>query len=261
MDLEALFARIGYTDGGTDTERLRRLHRAYVTHVPYENLDVFNDRDLSLEPEDLFDKIVNRRRGGYCFEMNGFFCAVLRELGFPAYGVLARLSRDGKTFGGYVHRMNVTEADGVRYLCDVGFGREGFPEPLRLELDTLQERHGLTYRIVRGVDPGMEYTVELLQDGTFQPRMGFIDRPAQQEDFVICSYYMNRSPSSPFRKMLMLNRFTETGRYSLMNLRLTYLEGEKAEVRELAWEELPQVLQTCFGLEVMPDRMPEPLPT
>ena len=71
MDLQALFDRIGYTEGGTDTERLIRLHRCYATHVPFENIDVYNDKDISLKTEDLFDKIVTRHRGGYCFEMNG----------------------------------------------------------------------------------------------------------------------------------------------------------------------------------------------
>ena len=80
MDLQALFDRIGYTEGGTDTERLIRLHRAYATHVPFENLDVYNGRDVSLKTDDLFDKIVTRRRGGYCFELNGLLHALLRAL-------------------------------------------------------------------------------------------------------------------------------------------------------------------------------------
>ena len=97
MDLQALFDRIGYVDGGTDTERLIRLHRAYATHIPFENIDVYNGLDISLKTEDLFEKIVTRHRGGYCFEMNAFFAAILQEMGFPVKPVLTRLSRDGKT--------------------------------------------------------------------------------------------------------------------------------------------------------------------
>ena len=247
MDLQALFDRIGYTEGGTDTERLYRLHRAYITHIPFENLDVYNDLDISLKTEDLFDKMVTRHRGGYCFEMNGFFCAILREMGFPAYGVLTRLSR-----------MNLTEADGVRYICDVGFGGDCFVDPLRLEYDVPQLTHGTVYRVVPGVQPEVEYTVQIKRGEEFQNLMGFIDRPALDEDFQICNYYVNHSPWSGFRKMLMLNRFTETGRYSMMNLFLTHQDGEKTERREVSWEELPGVLKEHFGLDAMPDHKPEP---
>ena len=258
MDLQALFERIGYKEGGTDTERLIRLHRAYATHVPFENLDVYNDKEISLKTEDLFDKIVTRRRGGYCFEMNGFFCAILQEMGFPAYGVLTRLSRDGKTFGGYLHRMNLTEADGVRYICDVGFGGDCFVRPLRLEYDVPQKVHGMTYRVVPGTDPGVEYTVQILRGEEFQNLMGFIDRPAQDEDFQVSNYYVNRSPFSGFRLMLMLNLFTDDGRYSLSNLSLNVTAAGKTEHRDLTWEELPAVLEKYFGLTELPDHPPKP---
>ena len=259
MDLQALFDRIGYTEGGTDTERLIRLHRAYATHVPFENLDVYNDKDISLKTEDLFDKIVTRRRGGYCFEMNGFFCAILQEMGFPAYGVLTRLSRDGKTFGGYLHRMNMTEADGVRYICDVGFGGDCFIRPLRLEYDVPQTRHGMVYRVVPGTTPGVEYTVQIKRGEEFQDLMGFIDRPALDEDFQVSNYYVNRSPWSAFRMMLMINRFTDDGRASLSNLNLSLTSSEGVQRREVSWEELPEVLEKHFGIDVMPDHPPRPM--
>lgn len=259
MDLKAAFRRIGYEEGGTDAERLRRVHRAFATHVPYETIDAFNGRDVSLKTEDLYDKIVTRRRGGYCFEMNGFFCALLREMGFSAYGVLTRLSRGGEPFGGYMHRLNLAEADGVKYICDVGFGRECFLEPLRLELGTVQRIHGSEFRVMPGTEPGVEYTVEVRREAGFQPCMGFIDRPAKEEDFTICNYYTNHSPVSPFRFFLMLNLFTETGRVSLMNLSFTRQDGERLESREVAWEELPGVLKEYFGLDAVPDRKPGPL--
>ena len=261
MDLQALFERIGYTDGGTDTERLIRLHRAYATHVPFENIDVYNGLDISLKTEDLFEKIVTRRRGGYCFEMNAFFAAILRELGFPVKPVLTRLSRDGKTYNGYLHRMNLTEADGMRYICDVGYGGDCFIRPLRIEFDVPQPVHGMVYKVVPGIDPSVEYSVLIQRNPgeDFVALMGFIDRPAADEDFQICNYYVNKSPWSGFRMMLMLNQFTDTGRYSLMNLFFTLQEGEKKERRELKWEELPGVLKQYFGLDAMPDHEPKPL--
>ena len=260
MDLQALFDRIGYAEGGTDTERLIRLHRAYATHVPFENIDVYNDKDVSLDVDALFDKIVNRRRGGYCFEMNGFFCAILREMGFPAYGVLTRLSRDGAHYNGYLHRMNLTEADGARWICDVGYGGDCFIRPLRLEFGVEQTVHGMTYKVVPGVEDSVEYSVLIKRGEEFRPLMGFIDRPAKDEDFVICNYYVNHSPASVFRKTIMINQFTDKGRLSLMNLSFTRQERSVTERRELRWEELPEVLKTCFALDALPDHQPAPMP-
>ncbi len=259
MDLQAVFERIGYRDGGTETERLFRLHRAYCTHIPYENLEVFNGGTVDLRPEKLFDKIVTRRRGGYCFEMNGFFYAIAREMGFKGYGLLTRLSRDGKPYGSYVHRTNLMQADGARYLCDVGCGKDGFIVPLRFELNVDQENRGRVYRIVPGIEPSVEYSVLIRREDGFQPYMGFINRPAHEEDFALSSFYMNYSPDSGFRKMIMMNRFTETGRYSMMNLNLTHEDGDRTETREVPWAELPAVLKSCFGLDVVPNHVPEPL--
>jgi len=182
-------------------------------------------------------------------------------MGFPAYGVLTRLSRDGKSYNGYLHRMNITEADGVRYICDVGYGGDCFIRPLRMEFDVPQPVHGMVYKVVPGIDPSVEYSVLIQRNPgeDFVPLMGFIDRPAEDEDFQICNYYVNKSPWSGFRMMLMLNQFTDTGRYSLMNLFFTLQEGEKKERRELKWEELPGVLKQYFGLDAMPDHEPKPL--
>ena len=70
MDLQAYFDRIGYKEGGTDTERLYRVHKCHITSIPFENIDVYNKKTISVKPEDVFNKLVTQKRGGYCFEMN-----------------------------------------------------------------------------------------------------------------------------------------------------------------------------------------------
>ena len=193
-DAAAYLNRIGLAKETPEptAQWLDRLVHAQLTHIPFDAMDVWGRGDTpSLAIDDLFDKIILRRRGGYCFEMNGFFCAILQEMGFPAYGVLTRLSRDGKTFGGYLHRMNLTEADGVRYICDVGYGGDCFCRPLRLEYDVPQTVHGMVYRVVPGTVPEVEYTVQIQRGEEFQDLMGFIDRPAQDEDFQVSNYYVN----------------------------------------------------------------------
>ena len=255
MDLQGYFARIGYTEGGTDTERLQKVHRGHITHIPFENLDVFNGKNLSVKPEDVYEKMVTNRRGGYCFEMNSLLCWALNEMGIPTYGVLARVSRGGQGFGNHSHRMNISEADGRRWICDVGFGGDCFVDPLLFELETEQETHGCVYRVMPGKQ--VQYVVQLKKDGVFTDLLGFDDIPALAEDFELSNFYTNCHPTSGFKHMLMLNRFTETGRVSMFNTFLTLTEGSEVTRRDVPWEELSAVLQEHFGLDVMPDHQPE----
>ena len=92
-----------------------------------------NGKTISLQPEDLFRKLVTEKRGGYCFEMNALFCEAVQAMGLPIYGVLARVAAGPGGYGGHSHRMNLAEADGVRWICDVGYGGDCFIRPLRLE--------------------------------------------------------------------------------------------------------------------------------
>lgn len=257
MDLNAYFARIGYTEGGSDSERLRRVHLGHITHIPFEDIDVFNGKILSLRPEDLERKLVTERRGGYCFEMNGLFCEAVRAMGIPIYGVLARVARGEGQFSAHSHRMNVAEADGVRYVCDVGFGGDCFTEPLRLEPGLEQDIRGVRYRIMPGEQ--VQYSVQILRDGGYADLLGFDDIPALPEDFEVSNFYTNCHPTSGFRGFLMLNRFTEDGRVSMFNLQLTVTKNGEVTRREVPFRELPAVLQEHFGLAAAPDHAPQPL--
>ena len=258
MDLQAYFDRIGYAEGGTDTERLIRVHRAHITHIPFEDLDVYNGKLVSLEPEDLFRKLVTDRRGGYCFEMNGLFAEMVRAMGIPIHGVLARCARGGGVFSPHSHRMNLAVADGQEWICDVGYGGDCFVEPLRFQLGLEQTVHGCTYRVVPGEK--VKFAVQILRNGGFEDMLGFDDMPALGQDFEMSNFYTNCHPSSIFRKAIMVNRFTETGRYSLSNLTLNEVENGVSRKREVPWEELPAVLEAYFGIRAVPERVPEPMP-
>ena len=142
----------------------------------------------------------------------------------------------------------------------MGYGGDCFCRPLRLEYDVPQTVHGMVYRVVPGTVPEAEYTVQIRRGEEFQDLMGFIDRPALDEDFQICNYYVNRNPASVFRNALMLNRFTDDGKLSMFNLSMTVTTPRGVEHREVSWEELPEVLETSFGLRVMPDRPPKAMP-
>src|SRR5246127_1155601 len=153
MDTAAYLARIGYTESTVpSSDSLRALHAAHLYAVPFENLDISLGRKITCEEERFLHKIVALRRGGFCYELNGAFAALLRELGFRVTLLSARVAREGGSaspdFDHLALRVDLDEP----WLADVGFG-DSFLEPLRLIPEIEQEQYGQRFRIavVRGV--------------------------------------------------------------------------------------------------------------
>jgi N-hydroxyarylamine O-acetyltransferase len=132
MDLGAYLERIGFEGKPqVDLDTLGRLHRAHLQAIPYETFDVALGRGASRDPELIFDKLVTRRRGGWCYEMCGLFAWALGEIGFavtPLAGGVERVTRGDSAVGN--HLVLLVDLD-RRYLCDVGFG-DGLLEPIEL---------------------------------------------------------------------------------------------------------------------------------
>src|SRR3954471_22270117 len=162
MDLAAYFQRIGYRGSRKpDLALLSALTLAHSQSIPFENLDVLLGRPISLEPDALFQKLVLDRRGGYCFEQNGLFLEVLRELGFQVTPLSARvrLQRPRDFTPPRTHVFLRVELGGESWLTDVGVGALSLTSPLRLatpfEQATLHEPRrilqegGLLYHQVR----------------------------------------------------------------------------------------------------------------
>jgi N-hydroxyarylamine O-acetyltransferase len=139
LDLQAYFDRIGFTgEARPDLATLRGLHRAHLQAVPYENLDVQLGRPLTTDPAAAFDKIVRQGRGGWCYEMNGVFGAVLGEIGFkvtPMAGAAMRELLGDIVIGN--HLVLRVDLDGEPWIADVGFG-DGALEPFPLRAATLE---------------------------------------------------------------------------------------------------------------------------
>ncbi len=137
MDIQAYLKRINYQGGVTPTlETLRQLHHAHLHTIPFENLDIGLGRPIVLNEAALFDKIVIRRRGGFCYELNGLFAAMLRELGFDVTLLSAEVAReDGGYSPPFDHLTLMVKINGTAWLADVGFGAS-FLEPIPLDLNT-----------------------------------------------------------------------------------------------------------------------------
>ncbi len=154
-NMEAYLARIGY--GGSREPSPENLHRLVLCHqrsVPFENLDpVYQKGMISLDPDALFDKIVARRRGGYCFELNGLFVLLLRDLGYDAWSVPCRVQYEGDRLNGVMHRGCAVRFGENLYFCDVGFGGPMAPFAVRIS-ERPQTLYGETYWTVPLASPG-----------------------------------------------------------------------------------------------------------
>jgi N-hydroxyarylamine O-acetyltransferase len=197
VDLDAYFERIGWTGPVTAThEVLTGLCLRHTASVPFENLDILLGRGISLDQESVFDKIVTRRRGGYCFEQNALFKTVLRQLGFRVTGMAARVrlgvAPDVET--PRTHMLLRVDLDNGPYIADVGFGFTP-TGPLRLESGVEQALHLDTYRLVR---TGSVWTLEIHQDGGFVPAYVFTEEPALAVDYEMGNHYTSTHPRSFF---------------------------------------------------------------
>src|SRR5262249_12522387 len=123
LNLDAYFARIGYTGERRAAHAvLDAVHLAHATSVPFENLDIFLGRPIRIDLESVQAKLVHARRGGYCFEQNTLFAAVLEQLGFPVTCLAARVRLGASRVLPRTHMVLKVEAEGASWLADVGFG-------------------------------------------------------------------------------------------------------------------------------------------
>lgn len=251
MDVASYLRRINY-DGtvGPSAETLRLLHVAHLLAVPFENLSIHWGEPVVLDDEALFEKIVVRRRGGFCYELNGLFCALLRSLGFDVAMLSARVADAGGDFGPEFDHMALVVTHGERYLVDVGFG-DSFREPLLLD-ERAEQLHGAgAYRINKAGD---RYTLLRKDgDGVWRAHYCFGLRPHVYADYEEMCRYHQTSPQSHFTQRRVCSLAIPEGRVTLSGLRLiTTTDGEREE-RELAGEgEFSAALREHFGIEAPP---------
>ncbi len=249
FDFNSYFARIGQTEpAAADAEALRRFHLAHLCTVPFENLDISLGRKIVCAEAQFLHKIVDLRRGGFCYELNGAFAALLRALGYSVTLLSARVSgADGSTSPEFDHlalRVDLEEP----WLVDVGFG-DSFSEPLRLTADLEQEQRGHKFRI-RDVDGAM--IVERQKPtGRWNPQYQFSLVPRQMGEFAARCHYHQTSPDSHFTQQRICTLATPDGRITLSDLKFIRTRDAVREERVLSGEaEWTAVLERDFGVKL-----------
>ena len=215
-NVQRFFARIGMdteTPATPDLELLTKIQSACVTSIAYENLDILEGRPLDLSPEALFDKIVTRGRGGYCFELNGLLTHMLREIGYSVTERFARYLRGEKDIPMRRHRVTVVSLPEGDYMCDIGVGEVAPRLPLKIERGLVQHQNGETYKFER--DDRHGWVLWDQYRGQWREYICFSDDEALNVDFVQPSFYCEKHPDSIFNKEPMLAIKTLDGRRTL----------------------------------------------
>lgn len=247
IDLDAYLARIDY-DGPRrpDLQTLTALHAAHVTAVPFENLDILLGRTLSLDLEALHAKIVKGRRGGYCFEQNTLFQAVLEGLGFRVVPLAARVRAGMAGVRPRTHMLLRVELDEGPVLADVGFGGDGLVHPLSFAPGAEVRAAGVVHRL-RREDELWVLTAEVA--GETGDLYAFTLEPQHAVDYEMANHYTSTWPASKFVLTLTAQRARPQGRAILRNRDLTVREGGSVRTERIRdREHLLEVLDREFGL-------------
>lgn len=258
LDLDAYLRRIGHS-GALDPSRstLEALHLAHASRIPFENLDILLGRPIRLDLESLQAKLVRDERGGYCFEQNLLFAAVLERLGFDVTPLAARVRyRVARTLP-RTHALLLVEQGGERRLVDVGFGLEGLLLPIPLRADRESSQHGRRYRLVA---EGGGWALQMHDAGAWADLYAFTLEPQVVADFEMASHYTSTHPASGFVRNLVVQLPGPERRKVLRNRELAIEEAGSVAKRTIEGDdELVDVIAREFGLRLPPgSRLPVP---
>ena len=247
--LDRYLARIGAERPvRADDEALRDLHLRHLLAVPFENLSIHLGEDIVLDHDALVAKIVDRRRGGFCYELNGAFAALLRALGYEVDLLAARVFTDDGLSVPYAH-MALRVGP---WLVDVGYG-DHTHYPLRLDERGDQVDPAGVFRVAETPDGDLD----VHRDG--KPDYRLETRARELRDHEAACWWNRTSPTSHFTRSLVCSKLTGTGRITLSGRTLVSTENGERHERELTSDtEVLDVYRNRFGIEL--DRVPEVMP-
>jgi N-hydroxyarylamine O-acetyltransferase len=255
--LDQYFQRIGYGGAHRPTlATLQALHRQHPLAITFENLDSWLGQPPALETDALFDKLVLRRRGGYCFEQNGLFKLVLEALGFAVRGLSARVlwNQPEGAQTPRTHQALLVEVQGQEWLVDVGFGGLTALAPLRLTPEREQATPVETLRLRQS---GNGFMLEALLPGGARPLYWFVPETALTVDFVQSNWFVGAHPESRFVRQLITTcvRPEADGRFSRHNLvdrdYSVYRAGQPPQTHTLQTAtQMQQLLRDVFALPI-----------
>ncbi len=267
-DIEGYLERIRFTQRSGSLESshqlLSDLHEAHMLAAPFENLSIHYGQPIVLRNELLYDKIVRRRRGGFCYELNGMFAWLLRQLSFKVTLLSAEVAESGGIFSAPYDHLTLLahQVDGADWLADVGFG-DSFRQPLRFQADVEQDgADGRIYRLREGEHADsapmgeQQFSYWLVEqrddpETQWEPVYRFTLQPHALADFTGRCIFQQTSPESHFTQKRICSLALPNGRISLSDLRLiTTLDGNREERILSSEDEYRTVLAERFGVVI-----------
>jgi N-hydroxyarylamine O-acetyltransferase len=247
VDVEAYLERIGYSgDRDPSYAVLKALHRAHLQAIPFENLDIQLGRPILLDLESLEAKLVRGRRGGYCFEQNALFAAVLDRLGFTVTRLGARVRLGSAEVRARTHMLLAVELDGVQWLADVGFGAAGILEPVLAEPGVSVDQNGWQHRVVEE-KPG--FVLQSFYEGKWRDLYAFTLEEQYPADYELGNYFTSTHPESRFVTQLTAQRIMADVRFALTSTDLTEIRpGATITTPVESDDALLEILAEWFGL-------------
>lgn len=234
MNQQKYLERINYAgDVKPSLEVLQKLQKTHLLNVPFENLDIHYGLPITLDINKIYEKVVLKRRGGFCYELNGLYYELLTAIGFDAKMVSARVYDEKKGYGQeYDHLSVVVNLEGVEYLTDVGFGEFMFA-PLKIGLNEIQHDERGDFMIDMA---DQEYfRVNKMSNGKATPEFIFKKDLRKFAEFSGMCIYHQSSPDSHFTQRKLISIPTEKGRITLTTEKLKITENQYTE--ELALQD------------------------
>ncbi|KAA0977054.1 arylamine N-acetyltransferase [Pseudomonas sp. ANT_J28] len=251
-NLALYLQRLGFDAPPAPTlETLRQLQLRHTGAFPFENLSTLSGQPVLIDLPSIEQKVLHDGRGGYCYELNNLFLALLQALGFDARGITGRVVM-GQPEGAWTartHRLSLVTLDGVRYITDVGFGGMVPTAPLMLDTPAEQLTPHEPYRIEQHEDG---YTLRANVAGEWRAMYIFDLQRQEDIDYAVGNWYVSTHPESSFARQLMVARTGEGWRRTLNNgsfaIHRIGSETERRQVTDV--DELMDLLRSEFGIRV-----------
>ena len=251
-NLALYLQRLGFDAPPAPTlDTLRQLQLRHTGVFPFENLSTLSGQPVLIDLPSIEQKVLHDGRGGYCYELNNLFLALLQALGFDARGLSGRVVM-GQPEGAWTartHRLNLVTLDGVRYITDVGFGGMVPTAPLMLDTPAEQLTPHEPYRIEQHEDG---YTLRAHVGGEWRAMYIFDLQRQEDIDYAVGNWYVSTHPESSFARQLMVARTGEGWRRTLNNGSFAiHRIGRETERRQVAdVDELMGLLRSEFDIRV-----------
>jgi N-hydroxyarylamine O-acetyltransferase len=250
MNTHHYLNRIGMSLGAEtspDLDLLRELQRTHLLTVPFESLDIARGKPIVLDPPSLYAKVVERERGGFCYELNSLFGWLLRQLGYDVRIVEGQVRDSDGSFGPPFDHMALLVNLDRQYLVDVGFG-DFCRQPLPMSGEPRSDQSG-TYKITPSENPSHYFAMEMADNNEWIPTYRFTTSERELADFVEMCEYQQSSPESVFTGRTVCMIATHTGRATLSDDTLIITEHEQKRTEQIdSQQKREQVLADVFDV-------------